>query len=150
VKEIDKKRALALILMVQVAIIVWLLTRRVMAVQRARQAPGGVNVNIDPAGFSVGPFSVGLNTDPQNYNLIYGFTDPTPTASSCDCGCDEDGPLNVAQQNLARFVNQYQTGLFNAQQGFLSQIANAVPDWMQQYINSGGGVYGTGLFGGGV
>jgi hypothetical protein len=50
----------------------------------------------------------------------------------------------VAQNSLAMFINQYAQGALAAQQGIINQLANVVPDWLSQYIGSGGGMFGNG------
>lgn len=139
----NKQRALVIILIVEAIIIAWLLTRRAaLAATGNKSYP--LTIQEGPASFTGSPFSVGgLTVSPLDLTLLFPGRDPGPV-QSCDCGCDENSPVNVATAQLASFINQYEAGIFGIEKGYVQSLAAAVPDWMSQYINSGGGALGIG------
>ena len=143
--EQHKKMLFEVLLTLAVIFIIWLLLRKTPLVYSSptQQAPQTAltPVNLEPAGYVGSVYNIGgLTTDPINYTILFGPS--TSQGESCSCGCDPNSALNSSLQGLATFINQYQNGLAAAQSGIINALSDAVPNWMSQYINAGGGAIG--------
>jgi len=143
-KPENERDILAAILFVEAVIVILLLLPSPAPVEAATAQPvpqNLININVPSDQYSPGNTSVGgLTTSPLNLSILFPQQVSAPT--SCSCGCNENDPVNTAFGNLQMFVNQLENGLYAAQQASLNAAAAAIPNWMQQYINSGGQTIG--------
>lgn len=132
-----------------VLIILWLLHKQAPLVTNVTN-PAAINQeNVtlgSPTYSAASPGDISLMT-PQQIALNLSFPPDNFTTTSCDCGCDTNGPVNAAFQAVANTINQYNEGLLQITDASIKAYSAAVPDWMAQYINSGGMVAsGNGYF----
>jgi hypothetical protein len=129
---------------VLVIVILWLLNKaaplNLVENDQPQQVPGNtLNVGGDVFnGSTFGPIS---QETPQQLaiNLIYPQSAP-PASSDCSCGCDSNTPANIALQTVATTVNQFQAGLLAVTSQTIQALQASIPDWLGQYIGSGGAI----------
>jgi hypothetical protein len=137
--DANKKRLLTAGIIFAVIVIILLLLRKTGVAQGAGSNLPSDNMTFaapvyTPSNFSVG----GLPSDSLSLSIVYPQNN---YKGACSCGgCDTSSPLNQAFGSLADFVNSYTASATAQQKSYAQAAYDAIPPYLRQYINGGGGL----------